>query len=110
MALRRALRLLIAVVLMAAWQTALRHPLAHVDAHGAFVHVGGGHLPPLPGDRKAPNPLCDALAAVAACVAGTGTALAVAPQASHRHISPPIASTRSASALAYRSQAPPVVL
>ena len=102
----RALRVLLAVALLAAWQNALVHPVEHVDEAGALVHLADGHG----GDQRgghAGNPLCDAVAALAACVAGTpGLAFLSLPGASA-----PVANEAGgrlpAPALAYRSQAPP---
>ena len=65
MAIRLA-RLLLALALLASWQLALVHPLKHFDAQGSFVHLGDGHSH----DRKSGSAdgLCDAIAALAACV------------------------------------------
>jgi hypothetical protein len=106
----RMLRILLALALLAVWQAALLHPLQHVDAHGAFVHVPGKHLPKVPGDRSASSLLCDAIAAVTACVAGllppaTFAAAAVEPVPARS-----VVALRAASPLAYRSQAPPALL
>ncbi len=110
MRLKHAFRFLLALALLAVWQAALLHPLQHVDARGAFVHVPGKHVPKVPGDGSSPNSLCDALAAVAACVSGAAQLAAVA--------APLIESVPSRQALrrpgatlsAYRSQAPPALL
>jgi len=110
MRLSRALRLLLATILLAAWQSALMHPLVHVKSNGGFVHVGGGQAPHAPGEKKLPNLLCDAMAAVAACVAGTGGAMAVAPQGAERSFIPPVAALFGPPPPAYRSQAPPSLL
>jgi hypothetical protein len=106
----RALRILLALALLAVWQGALLHPLQHVDAKGAFVHVPGTHLPKSPGDKSSSNPSCDAIAAVTACVSS-----AVQPAlAAVAGVETPL--RRNAGALlrapvpAYRSQAPPTLL
>ena len=106
MSLARTLRILLAVALLAAWQNALLHPIAHVDEAGAFVHVAGGH------DNESRNgnaadPLCDAVGAIATCVgAPAGFAFAV-PQGAEAPLAPRAAGSGSAAFLAYRSQAPP---
>jgi hypothetical protein len=104
--LARSLRILLAVALLVAWQKALVHPVEHVDAAGAFIHLADGHE----GDHRKGNagdPLCDAVAAVAACVSGApvlaflslpGASAPDAPLAREQLRAPP---------LAYRSQAPP---
>lgn len=103
------LRLSLAALLLAVWQGALLHPLQHVDAAGAFVHVPGKNLPHGGGDKSA-NALCDAIAAVAACVAGT-IPLTVPALAGISLVAPrQAAAPRAAPPPAYRSQAPPVVL
>jgi hypothetical protein len=105
----RTLRILLALSLLAVWQAALLHPLRHVDAKGAFVHVPGKHLPKVPGDGNAPNALCDAIAAVAACVSGLPQS-AVAAIGAVDSIPPRHAiALLSAPPPAYRSQAPPAL-
>jgi hypothetical protein len=106
----RTLRILLALALLAVWQAALLHPLQHVDAKGAFVHVPGSHLPKAPGDQGGSKASCDAIAAVAVCIDGShafafGTAEAFGPIAAGARESAGIAAP-----LAYRSQAPPAVL
>ena len=105
MKLGRSLRVFLALALLAAWTNALVHPIAHVDEAGEFIHLAGGHE----GDSRngnAADPLCDAVAAVAACVAGA-SALAVAVPQVFQAISGQAAEVRHAPRLAYRSQAPP---
>ena len=106
MNLGRSLRVFLALALLAAWTNALVHPIAHVDEAGAFVHLSGEQE----GDSRnehAPDPLCDAVAAVASCVNGpSGLVFAVAAGA----IAPiprRADEYRSAPLLAYLSQAPP---
>jgi hypothetical protein len=110
MKLQRALRFLLALALLGVWQGALLHPLQHVDLKGAFVHVPGSHAPKAPGEKSGSNSLCDAIAAVAACVSGPAK-LAVAIDPGVESIVP-----RESAALfgapppAYRSQGPPSLL
>ena len=106
----RALRILLALALLAVWQGALLHPLQHVDAKGAFVHVPGSHLPKSPGDKSGSSPSCDAITAVTACISGTAqpivAAIAGGDTSFRRHAVAPLL----APAPAYRSQAPPTLL
>jgi len=103
--LGRSLRVLLALALLAAWTNALVHPIAHVDEAGEFIHLAGGHE----GDSRngsSADPVCDAVTAVTACVAGS-SALAVAGPQAFQAISGQAAEVRHAPRLAYRSQAPP---
>ena len=110
MNLTRAVRILLALALLAVWQGALLHPLQHVDAKGVFVHVQGENVPKVPGEKKAPNPLCDAIAAVAACVSGSAAiAVGAAPGAESLRARE-IVALFGAPPPAYRSQAPPSLL
>jgi len=110
MSLRRALRLLLAAILLAAWQSALLHPLVHVNTQGGLVHIGGGQGPHAPGDKKTANLLCDAIAAVAACVSGSAKiAFSAVPGVESIHPRE-IVALFGAAPLAYRSQAPPSLL
>jgi hypothetical protein len=110
MRLQRALRLLLALALLGVWQGALLHPLLHVDLKGAFVHVPGSHAPRGPGDKGGSKSLCDAIAAVAACVSGTAK-IAVAADPGVASIPPrETVALFAAPPLAYRSQAPPSLL
>ena len=107
--LSRLLRLAFAALLVSAWQVALLHPLQHVDSGGAFVHIPGGGSK-APGEKNGSRQLCDAIAAVTACVASTPSVLvaarpAAAPTFAHEAPRAPRAPT-----LAYRSQAPPSLL
>jgi len=109
MNMTRALRFLLALALLAVWQGALLHPLQHVDAKGAFVHVQGKNVPTVP-DKNAPNPLCDAIAAVSACVSGSATiAVDAVPGVESIHPRESVA-LFGAPLPAYRSQAPPSLL
>lgn len=109
--LNRLLRLSLAALLLSAWQAALLHPLQHVDAQGAFVHIPGGGMSKAPGDKRAPNaPPCDVLAAVAACVASASQlAIAAVTGVDSIHVRE-TARQPGAPSLAYRSQAPPSLL
>ena len=110
MKLTRELRFLLTLALLAVWQGTLLHPLLHADAKGAFVHVPGQHVPKIPGDRNAPDPLCEAIAAAAACVSGS-VKIAVGAAAGvdfiHRR---EIVALFGARPPAYQSQAPPALL
>ena len=66
----RLARVALALALIFASQTALLHPLQHVDQVGGLIHV--------PGKDKASGPLCDALAALTACLSDAPQAFAVA--------------------------------
>lgn len=110
MKLHRALRLLLAAVLLAAWQGALLHPLKHHDLSGGFVHVAGGNAPHGSGDKGGPNELCDAIAAVAVCVGGALPVSVGAIAQLDPLIELPSWHARLAPRLAYRSQAPPSLL
>jgi len=63
MILRRLATLLLAAALLVGWQSALEHPLEHVDEHGGFVHKSDPH-----DSSNADGPLCDAIAAVAVAI------------------------------------------
>ncbi len=106
MAIARGLRAFLAVALLFAWTNALVHPVAHVDAAGAFVHLADGHGDGKRNDR-APDPLCDAIAALAACVDASPKAVVDSPQGSEAPVSAQAGTFSGASLLAYRSQAPP---
>ena len=109
MTLQRLLRLVLALALLAAWQVALVHPLKHSNAQGGLVHFAGAQHGS--GEsNSAPNALCDAIAAVAACVGGANHTVVAAPCGADAiplllSEAPPSAPT-----LAYRSQAPPALL
>ena len=106
-----AVRMLLAAMLIAAWQTALLHPLKHVDSGGGFVHLPGKHLPKAPADRHGPSPLCDAIAGVASCISDATGSLVVAIQVAELpRAGAGLAASGTVASLAYRSQAPPSVL
>ena len=102
----RSLRILLAVSLLAAWQNALVHPIEHVNEAGTFVHLADGRDE---GQRNgnAPDPLCDAIAALAVCISGISKVVVVLPHDSEK---PDFRKTGNSPGLplfAYRSQAPP---
>ena len=106
MNLGRSLRVFLALALLAAWTNALVHPIAHVDEAGEFVHLAGGH----DGDSRnehAPDPLCDAVAAVAACVNGPVAFVFAVPAGAIAPVPKRADEYRSTPRLAYLSQAPP---
>src|SRR5262245_27693515 len=103
--LRRILgRVVLAAALLAAWQSSLVHPLQHTDGQGGFVHLGDGH------DMKSgASELCDALAALAACVSGApqGSVEPVFAELPHRYSA---AVLLAAEAPPFLSQGPPTFL
>jgi len=107
MILARGLRLLLAAALLVAWQNALVHPIEHVDEAGEFVHLAGGH-----GDGQrdgsAPDPLCDAIAALGACLNGCSNVAAVSSHGGEVPDGARAAIPSGPLFLAYRSQAPPL--
>jgi len=104
------LRISLVALLCAAWQSALLHPLQHVDANGAFVHVPGSHVPKAPGDKGGASPYCDAIAAVAACVSSAAPLAVAAPAVADLDYLRDVAAPTRAPTPAYRSQAPPTLL
>lgn len=106
----RALRLGLAVALLAAWQNSLVHPIAHVDRAGQLVHAAPGTAGQHDERGSGPNALCDALAAVAACVGGAALPTLAVEDASEPFSEFRRGGARSAPLLAYRSQAPPALL
>lgn len=108
--LNRLLRLSLIALLLAAWQGALLHPLKHRDSSGGFIHLAGSSLPQGSGDKGGPNALCDAIAAVAACVGGA-LPLSIGALVQLNPVTElPGWQARLAPRLAYRSQAPPALL
>jgi hypothetical protein len=107
--LSRWLAVPLVALLLAAWQSALLHPLKHVDGGGRYVHVAGVHSTDSDGPGAGGNPsdqLCDALAALGSCAGSAPAAAVVAPLVGapcfRLHAAP-----RAAEAPAYFSQAPP---
>jgi hypothetical protein len=75
-ALRFFARFLLALALLASGQTALVHPIEHVDEHGHFVHLYGNDGQDARGenDSNEGDPsqrLGESLATLTACAAGT---------------------------------------
>lgn len=108
MVIARSLRVFLAIALLSAWTNALVHPIGHVDEAGALVHLADGHGD---GEREgnAADPLCDAIAAVAACVQGGSTAVFSSFSSDAAPDSGNAGSVPGVPLLAYRSQAPPQV-
>lgn len=102
--------LLLVVCLLAAWQSALLHPLQHVDADGRLVHMGDS--PSKPDGRSSSDPsskLCNALAALTACVGGAPIVVAAASPIDTPFFRPSGA-PRGASAPPFFAQGPPARL
>jgi hypothetical protein len=95
-------RLALAAVLLAAWQAALQHPIEHVDAAGAFVHVHPGHS----NKGSTSGSLCDLLAALTACAA-QALAYPGPPRADYEAPFHPCSAPRAAEAPPFLSQGPP---
>lgn len=91
--------------LLAGWQGALVHPLAHVDAEGALVHAG--HDKDSSTDRA--DNLCDAFAALTACAAQAAFALE-AEQSRQKHSEFAAERLRRAEPPPFLSQGPPALL
>lgn len=94
-------RLLLAAVLVGAWQAALEHPIEHVDELGELVHLNDGEK------NADAGSLCDLLASLTACAPGA----AVWPVAAERFVHLPPLTTRGAPRVAeappFLSQGPP---
>jgi hypothetical protein len=99
-------RVLLCLVLLAGWQSALVHPLTHVDKNGNYVHLSDGQPKPKKSDSSG---LCDVLAALAACVAGTAMVLVAVSMAQDIPQRLP-AGRLTAAAPPFLSQGPPAVL
>ena len=95
---------LLALALLFAWQTALEHPIEHVDHLGELVHLHerDSHT----GDSGA-NLLCDALAALTACATPMPAVFAQLCS-DHQSLRLPSTPARSAEPPPFRSHAPPV--
>ncbi|MEW5862818.1 MAG: hypothetical protein AB1773_04390 [Pseudomonadota bacterium] len=100
-----ALRLFLAAALLAGWQAAIVHPLAHADESGRLVHSGGSSQHEERGNGA--NALCDAIAALAVCAQGPARLPAIVPAAADSARAGAARPPRCAALLAYRSQAPP---
>jgi hypothetical protein len=99
-------RLVLAVALLAAWQSALVHPLKHSDGRGGFVHLADGHDH---GKQSNTSGLCDALAALTACAPGS-LQFFDAPVPSRAVLVVRHGAPRTAEAPPFLSQGPPAVL
>jgi hypothetical protein len=100
---------LLAVCLLAAWQSAALHPLQHVDADGRLVHMGDS--PSKHDGRSTSDPsskLCNSLAALTACVDGAAPLLAFL-SLSEPGFSPPSAPAQEATRLNPNSRDPPLI-
>lgn len=98
-------RVLLSVVLLAGWQSALVHPLSHLDKNGGFVHLGGA-----PQQKKSDHSgLCDVLAALAAC-APSMPSVFVPFHDSQAAFDSFADVPRAAEAPPFLSQGPPIVL
>ncbi len=101
-------RIVLVAALLAGWQSALVHPLTHLDKNGGFVHLADGH--PQPGKKKSDSAgLCDVLAALAACAAGSAHSFA-AVVSSQKVLSYYSDTLRAAEAPPFLAQGPPAVL
>jgi len=99
-------RLVLVAALLAAWQSALVHPLDHSDGRGGFVHLADGH-----DKEKQPKAsgLCDALAALIACAPGA-LQFFNAPVPSNAVLAVHHGAPRIAEAPPFLSQGPPAAL
>jgi hypothetical protein len=98
--LARLARVFLAVSLLAAWQSALQHPIEHVDELGELVHRHGGH------SDEGAEPLCDLLAALTACAAQSAVLLAPVPS-EYDALAFPFRAPRAADAPPFLAQGPP---
>lgn len=105
--LAHALRLLLAAALLAGWQQALVHPLVHVDEEGHFVHPAGGCDSHEKEGSGGADALCDAIAALAACVDTAGFGDVSPPAAGVHRAGAAICFSPGSSAPPYFGQAPP---
>jgi hypothetical protein len=106
--LTRLARVFVAAALLAGWQSALVHPLVHVDKSVAFVHLADGHEQQKQ-KKSDPSGLCDVLAALAACVSGAPQL--VAPVSSSQQVPQHSSAVlRTAEAPPFLSRGPPAVL
>jgi hypothetical protein len=111
---RKLARLFLVAALLAGWQASLEHPLRHVDAQGAFVHLAGGERGHATrhdggnGHGGAPQLLCDAIAGVAAVVGNHDAPAFQSCAATHAVPAFRGGDAGGAPRLAYRSHAPPL--
>jgi hypothetical protein len=94
-------RLLLVLALLAGWQSALVHPIEHVDAQGRLVHLGE--------DSKRVDASCDVLNALTACAPHTASVPPAFSQSDDAAIRPSRA-PRVAEAPPFLSQGPPAAV
>jgi hypothetical protein len=99
-------RVLLCLALLAGWQSALVHPLTHVDKNGDYVHLTDGQPKPKKSDSSG---LCDVLAALAAC-APSVAAVFIPVSDSQAVFNLLAAAPRLAEPPPFLSQGPPLVL
>jgi hypothetical protein len=99
--LARFARFLLVLALLGAWQSALVHPIEHVDEAGNLVHLGEG--------SKSVDATCGVLATLTACAP---PAVAVPPVFSQSDDSPicPARAPGLAEAPPFLSQGPPAAV
>jgi hypothetical protein len=109
-------RVFLAVALLAVGQSALLHPLEHVDEHGHFVHLVAAPGSDARGENERhddpDNPsdkLGDTLAALTACAPDAQLAFC-ASSSSYEAPSYPLDAPRVAEAPPFLSQGPPALL
>jgi len=93
-------RLFLVVALLAGWQSALVHPLSHVDDQGRLVHLGS---------KSSADASCDVLAALTAC-APQASAVVAKPLFSDPSPVHPVGTLRAAAAPPFLSQGPPAAV
>ena len=103
MLLARLARVFLGVALLAAWQAALQHPIAHVDELGELVHLHDGHS----SDDSEGGTLCDLLASLTACAPDSAPGAVLAEQFANPPSSFTYGAPRVADAPPFLSQGPP---
>ena len=96
----RIFRLVLVAALLFGWQSALVHPLSHVDEQGQLVHLGS---------KSSADASCDTLAALTACAPQASLPVAV----SAALYLPPVhlaGTPRAAAAPPFLSQGPPAAV
>ena len=102
--------MLLAVALLAGWQVALLHPLTHADAERGLIHVASPATSDLQNGASGIRARCDMIAALAVAVGNAPTPFALRDARDLDVYVTPQAWFLSSPRLAYRSQAPPVLL
>ena len=97
------------VALLAGWQSALLHPIDHVDQQGQFVHPTHDHSDTGRNSDSSAQ-LCDALAALTACVFAATSTFAVDPSAEIALALRGLGPLLVAAAPPFFAQAPPTLL